>query len=233
MASFSFSLLPKTLQPPSSQSLKPSIFHQPASLLSRQPTTPRSWRWNHSNPSKNLAIKAAIDGDYSAKRSSNNNGEHRETIMLPGCDYNHWLIVMEFPKDPAPTREQMIDTYLETLATVLGSMEEAKKNMYAFSTTTYTGFQCTVDEETSEKFKGLPGVLWVLPDSYIDVKNKDYGGDKYINGEIIPCKYPTYQPKQRNTSRYESRRYERKRDGPPGTTRKPRQETAPSESSSS
>lgn len=23
---------------------------------------------------------------------------------------------------------------------------------------------------------GLPGVLWVLPDSYIDVKNKDYGG---------------------------------------------------------
>jgi hypothetical protein len=34
-------------------------------------------------------------------------------------------------------------------------MEEAKKNMYAFSTTTYTGFQCTVDEETSEKFKGI------------------------------------------------------------------------------
>ncbi|KAK8970735.1 hypothetical protein KSP40_PGU004902 [Platanthera guangdongensis] len=54
-------------------------------------------------------------------------------------------------------------------------LEEAKKNMYAFSTTTYTGFQCTVSEETSEKFKGLPGVLWVLPDSYIDVKNKDYG----------------------------------------------------------
>uniref|UniRef100_N1R5T9 MORF/ORRM1/DAG-like MORF domain-containing protein n=1 Tax=Aegilops tauschii TaxID=37682 RepID=N1R5T9_AEGTA len=110
--------------------------------------------------------------------------EQRETILLPGCDYNHWLIVMEFPKDPAPTREQMIDTYLNTLATVLGSMEEAKKNMYAFSTTTYTGFQCTVDEETSEKFKG----------------------DKYINGEIIPCTYPTYQPKERRTSKYESRR---------------------------
>lgn len=46
--------------------------------------------------------------------------EERETILLPGCDYNHWLIVMEFPKDPAPTREQMIDTYLNTLATVLG-----------------------------------------------------------------------------------------------------------------
>ncbi|CAO2167974.1 unnamed protein product [Urochloa humidicola] len=158
--------------------------------------------------------------------------EQRETILLPGCDYNHWLIVMEFPKDPAPTREQMIDTYLNTLATVLGSMEEAKKNMYAFSTTTYTGFQCTVDEETSEKFKGLPGVLWVLPDSYIDVKNKDYGGDKYINGEIIPCTYPTYQPKERRTSKYESRRYERRRDGPPAN-RRPRQQTPQTESASS
>ncbi|KAG2581474.1 multiple organellar RNA editing factor 9, chloroplastic-like [Panicum virgatum] len=159
-------------------------------------------------------------------------GEQRETILLPGCDYNHWLIVMEFPKDPAPTREQMIDTYLNTLAAVLGSMEEAKKNMYAFSTTTYTGFQCTVDEETSEKFKGLPGVLWVLPDSYIDVKNKDYGGDKYINGEIIPCTYPTYQPKERRTSKYESRRYERRRDGPPAN-RKPRQQAPQTESASS
>ncbi|KAL0442863.1 UNVERIFIED_CONTAM: DAG protein, chloroplastic [Sesamum latifolium] len=116
--------------------------------------------------------------------------------MLPGCDYNHWLIVMEFPKDPAPTREQMIDTYLNTLATVLGSMEEAKKNMYAFSTTTYTGFQCTVSEETSEKFKG----------------------DKYINGEIIPCPPP---PKA----------YVRQRDGPPAERRRPRQEASPESAS--
>ncbi|XP_052200992.1 DAG protein, chloroplastic [Diospyros lotus] len=179
-------------------------------------------RSNHS-AHRNL-VRAAGDG----RRSSGGSNEERETIMLPGCDYNHWLIVMEFPKDPAPTREQMIDTYLNTLATVLGSMEEAKKNMYAFSTTTYTGFQCTVSEETSEKFKGLPGVLWVLPDSYIDVKNKDYGGDKYINGEIIPCKYPTYQPKQSNRSKYESKRYVRQRDGPPSERRQPRQEPTPS-----
>ncbi|CAM8993727.1 unnamed protein product [Rhodiola kirilowii] len=63
-------------------------------------------------------IRAAVDSDYSSRRSSSN--EPRETIMLHGCDYNHWLIVMEFPKDPVPTREQMIDTYLNTLATVLG-----------------------------------------------------------------------------------------------------------------
>ncbi|KAL2932137.1 Multiple organellar RNA editing factor 9 chloroplastic [Bienertia sinuspersici] len=172
MATFSLSLLPKTLPITSIQPLKPSISHQPSfSFFSNHPNFILN-KLNHTTPSKGFSVKA-VDGDYSAKRSSNsNNGEQRETIMLPGCDYNHWLIVMEFPKDPAPTREQMIDTYLETLATVLGSMEEAKKNMYAFSTTTYTGFQCTVDEETSEKFKGLPGVLWVLPDSYIDVKTR-------------------------------------------------------------
>ncbi|KDP39003.1 hypothetical protein JCGZ_00760 [Jatropha curcas] len=175
-------------------------------------------------PIRSLSITraAAYDSDYSSARSSSN--EQRETIMLPGCDYNHWLIVMEFPKDPAPTREEMIETYIDTLATVLGSREAAMKNMYAFSTTTYTGFQCTVSEETSEKFKGLPGVLWVLPDSYIDVKNKDYGGDKYINGKIIPCKYPTYQPKQQRDSKYVSKRYERRKDGPPREQRRQREQ---------
>jgi hypothetical protein len=57
-------------------------------------------------------------------------------------------------------------------------------------------------------------------------------GDKYINGEIIPCTYPTYQPKERRTSKYESRRYERRRDGPPAS-RKPKQQATQPESASS
>jgi len=35
-----------------------------------------------------------------------------------------------------------------------GSVEEAKKKMYACSTTTYTGFQAEIDEETAQKFEG-------------------------------------------------------------------------------
>ncbi|KAK4588091.1 hypothetical protein RGQ29_019184 [Quercus rubra] len=206
MATFtlSSSLLPKPLTP----------------FLHIQCCTLPHWSPTLATKSRPSIRVAAVDGDFSARRSSSsgNSNEPRETIMLPGCDYNHWLIVVEFPKDPAATREQMIDTYLNTLATVLGSMEEAKKNMYAFSTTTYTGFR-------------LPGVLWVFPDSYIDVKNKDYGGDKYINGEIIPCKYPTYQPKRSN-SKYESRRYERRRDGSPPEKRKLRQEATATDSAS-
>ncbi|XP_020274111.1 multiple organellar RNA editing factor 9, chloroplastic [Asparagus officinalis] len=218
-----------------------SYLHLKSLIPSSTTPNPRSLNPSRLNPSAPLPLKKRPSMGVSnrptikamAVNRNNSNDEPRETIMLPGCDYNHWLIVMEFPKDPAPTREQMIETYLNTLATVLGSMEEAKKNMYAFSTTTYTGFQCTVSEETSEKFKGLPGVLWVLPDSYIDVKNKDYGGDKYINGEIIPCKYPTYQPKQRNSSKYESRRYERRRDGPPPERRKAKPAAPRTESASS
>lgn len=57
-------------------------------------------------------------------------------------------------------------------------------------------------------------------------------GDKYVNGEIIPCTYPTYQPKQRKESKYVSKRYERRRDGPPPDQRRPKQAAAQSESTS-
>ena len=69
--------------------------------------------------------------------------------------------------------------------------------------------------------------MWFVIDIFIPC----FLGDKYINGEIIPCTYPTYQPKQRGQSKYESRRYERRRNGPP-PMRKPRQEAPQSESPS-
>ncbi|KAK6945636.1 hypothetical protein RJ641_013180, partial [Dillenia turbinata] len=138
-----------------------------------------------------------------------------DTILFEGCDYNHWLITMDFP-DPKPSPEEMVETYVQTLAKVVGSVEEAKKRMYACSTTTYTGFQAVMTEEMSEKFRGLPGVVFILPDSYIDPVNKEYGGDKYINGTIIPRPPPVqfgrsggrYGDRNRN---YDRPRYDRPR----------------------
>ncbi|PVH65946.1 hypothetical protein PAHAL_1G109800 [Panicum hallii] len=101
---------------------------------------------------------------------------------------------MEFP-DPKPSREEMIETYLQTLAKVVGSYEEAKKRMYAFSTTTYIGFQAVMTEEMSEKFRGLPGVVFILPDSYLYPETKEYGGDKYDNGVITPRPPPVHYSK--------------------------------------
>ncbi|CAL4988617.1 unnamed protein product [Urochloa decumbens] len=136
-----------------------------------------------------------------------------DEILFEGCDYNHWLITMEFP-DPKPSREEMIETYLQTLAKVVGSYEEAKKRMYAFSTTTYNGFQAVMTEEMSEKFRGLPGVVFILPDSYLYPEAKEYGGDKYENGVITPRQPPVHYSKPSRTDR--NRNYRgNTQDGPP------------------
>lgn len=44
----------------------------------------------------------------------------KETILLDGCDYEHWLIVMEFNEDPKPSEEEMIAAYIRTLTAVVG-----------------------------------------------------------------------------------------------------------------
>ncbi|KAI3412596.1 uncharacterized protein J3R85_017121, partial [Psidium guajava] len=80
----------------------------------------------------------------------------------------------------------------------------SKKRMYACSTTTYQGFQAVMTEAESEQFRDLPGVVFILPDSYIDPQNKEYGGDKYENGVIThrppPVQYgrPGGRPRNRN-----------------------------------
>ncbi|CAH9116711.1 unnamed protein product [Cuscuta epithymum] len=153
-------------------------------------------------------------------RSSTDEGINPDTILFEGCDYNHWLITMEFPKDSSPTREEMIETYIQTAAKVFGSVEEAKQKIYALSTTTYQGFQVLCSEETSEKFKGLPGVVFILPDSYIDPVNKEYGGDKYMNGVIIERPPPVQYGRQVRRNQRGNQQYDGQRTGnfgpPPG-----------------
>ncbi|KAH9683589.1 multiple organellar RNA editing factor 3 [Citrus sinensis] len=87
---------------------------------------------------------------------------------------------------------------------MLDGEEEAKKKIYSVCTTTYTGFGALVDEELSYKVKGQPGVLWVLPDSYIDVPNKDYGGDLFVDGKVI------HRPQYRFTERQQRPRTRRR-----------------------
>lgn len=110
------------------------------------------------------------------------------TILFESLDYNHWLITVDMPKN-SPAAEK-ISIYEHIAAQVFGSMEEAKKKIYACSTAEYDGFQVQCSEETSEKFQNVPGVVFVLPDLYIDPVNKQYGGDKYLNGEIIHMPSP-------------------------------------------
>ncbi|KAI5021817.1 hypothetical protein ZWY2020_058547 [Hordeum vulgare] len=83
---------------------------------------------------------------------------------------------MDKPGGEGASKHQMIDCYIQTLSKVLGSEEEAKKYIYNISCERYFGFGCEIDEETSNKLEGIPRVLFVLPDSYVDPEHKDYGG---------------------------------------------------------
>ncbi|XAR61066.1 hypothetical protein NMG60_11034666 [Bertholletia excelsa] len=159
---------------------------------------------------------------YSPLNSGSNFSDRPPTEMaplFPGCDYEHWLIVMDKPGGEGATKQQMIDCYIQTLAKVVGSEEEAKKKIYNVSCERYFGFGCEIDEETSNKLEGLPGVLFVLPDSYVDPENKDYGAELFVNGEIVqrsPERQRRVEPvpqRAQDRPRYNDRtRYVRRRE---------------------
>jgi len=129
----------------------------------------------------------------------------KETILLDGCDYEHWLIVME-PPEGNPTRDEIIDRYIKTLAQIVGSEEEARMKIYSVSTKHYFAFGCLVSEELSYKIKPLPNVRWVLPDSYLDPRTKDYGGEPFINGQAVPYDPKYHEDWVRNNARCNERR---------------------------
>ncbi|KAJ3672579.1 hypothetical protein LUZ60_007300 [Juncus effusus] len=165
------------------------------------------------------------DGSYSPPQRSGRGGGGSDRApaemapLFPGCDYEHWLIVMDKPGGEGATKQQMIDCYIKTLAQVVGSEEEAKKKIYNVSCERYFGFGCELDEETSNKLEGLPGVLFVLPDSYVDAEYKDYGAELFVNGEIVqrsPERQRRVEPvpqRAQDRPRYNDRtRYMRRRE---------------------
>ncbi|KAJ8437947.1 hypothetical protein Cgig2_031463 [Carnegiea gigantea] len=139
----------------------------------------------------NWSFKNAFNGvrSFATRLSESNNRPPKETIMLAGCDWEHWLVVVEAP-DPKLTRDEIIDGYIKTLAHVVGSEEEAQMKIYSVSTRHYYAFGALLSEEVAYKLKDQPHVRWVLPDSYLDVKNKTYAGEPFINGQAVP-----YDPK--------------------------------------
>lgn len=40
-------------------------------------------------------------------------------VLLPGCDFKHWLIFMEPPSENV-SREEIIKSYIDTLAVIVG-----------------------------------------------------------------------------------------------------------------
>ncbi|XP_011028296.1 PREDICTED: collagen alpha-1(III) chain-like isoform X10 [Populus euphratica] len=114
----------------------------------------------------------------------------KSTILFEGNEYIHWLVTVDFPKEPKPSPEEMVAAFERICAQGLNiSIEEAKKRMYACSTTIYQGFQVSITHQEAEKFKGVPGAVFVSPDSRV---KKENGGDKYKNG-LITLRPPPVQ----------------------------------------
>ncbi|MCL7030893.1 hypothetical protein MKW94_015064 [Papaver nudicaule] len=124
--------------------------------------------------------------------------------VIAGCDDEHWLVVMEEPQGK-PSRDEIIDSYVNTLSKVLGSEEEARMKIYSVSTRFYFAFGALVSEELSNKIQDLPGVRWVLPDSYLDVKNKSYPGEPFIDGKAVPYDPKYHEECSRNNPRWGKR----------------------------
>ncbi|XVF88036.1 hypothetical protein PTKIN_Ptkin19aG0017100 [Pterospermum kingtungense] len=197
-SSFS-SATPKSLITPS----PPPSF----SFLRRLRAAPPSFFLLHRHsltPSVKLFSTRAARSSLNDPNPNYSNRPPKETILLDGCDFEHWLVVMEPPKEDA-TRDDIIDSYIKTLAQVVGSEEEARMKIYSVSTRHYYAFGALVSEELSYKIKELPGVRWVLPDSYLDVKNKDYGGEPFINGEAVPYDPKYHEEWVRNNARANER----------------------------
>ncbi|KNA21044.1 hypothetical protein SOVF_046850 [Spinacia oleracea] len=150
---------------------------------------------------------------FSARQSQNSlsddkpnwtNRPPKETILLDGCDFEHWLVVTEPPPENS-TRDDIIDSFVKTLAQVIGSEEEARMKIYSVSTRHYFAFGALVSEELTYKLKELPNVRWVLPDSYLDVKNKDYGGEPFIDGHAVPYDPKYHEEWVRNNAKAQDR----------------------------
>ncbi|GLU18084.1 hypothetical protein SLE2022_344040 [Rubroshorea leprosula] len=187
------------------------------SLLYRlRPLSAVSFAQRFGGPAVRTLSSRAASSSLNDPNPNWSNRPPKETILLDGCDFEHWLVVMEKPEGD-PTRDEIIDSYIKTLAQVVGSEEEARMKIYSVSTRCYYAFGALVSEEVSYKIKELPRVRWVLPDSYLDVKNKDYGGEPFIDGKAVPYDPKYHEEWIRNNARANERN--RRNDRPRNSDR--------------
>lgn len=88
------------------------------------------------NPVRNMVQGPGADSSKLATKPAKDSGSDRAPAemgpLFPGCDYEHWLIVMDKPGGEKATKQQMIDCYIQTLAKVVGRYETMNLVQFAF-----------------------------------------------------------------------------------------------------
>ncbi|URD87723.1 hypothetical protein MUK42_26614 [Musa troglodytarum] len=102
--------------------------------------------------------------------------------LWPSTPRTRWMVVMERPPGGGSSKPDVIDYYVETLASVLGSEKEAQMCIYDASWRSQYGFCCDIDEESSRELARMPGVLFVRPDT-----NEGYGKKNYSYLDQLPA----------------------------------------------
>lgn len=134
-----------------------------------------------SSPSRSTCIFCISSTKISATSTSS------PSTLTPSSSTNsdqhfYWIVRMKDPPQGLVTKPDIINYYVKTLETVLGSEKEAQLCIYDASCDDYFGFCCDIDEETSRELAGLPEVLSVRPDPDFNSVKKDYSSIIRLGG---------------------------------------------------
>ncbi|KAF9625598.1 hypothetical protein IFM89_024371 [Coptis chinensis] len=126
------------------------------------------WKYT-SESASDILIDGYTSEDFERPVGESDNSELGYSVSSRAVkfdpDLTDWFISLEKPcGEVAPLLQ--IDSYVRTLATVVGSEEEAERKIYRIECGgCLFGFGATIDEETANKLNGLPGVLNVFPEN--------------------------------------------------------------------
>lgn len=146
----------------------PMIPHQSFAVLNSSYSTRLYWN----PPLRVSSIVEALSSDYEE------------------ADYskNHWIVLMHTVGMEFETEQALFNYYIRTLATVVGSDEEAKRKTYFVACGYPFGFGAELDDETSYGLYEHPGVTQVVEDF----------GHKYRKYNIGDQSAPHFTPINRN-----------------------------------
>ncbi|XP_074303562.1 multiple organellar RNA editing factor 9, chloroplastic-like isoform X1 [Silene latifolia] len=153
---------------------------------------------------KSIAWQAALlVPDYPGSMMSRKLNEMRASIantLGRGRDFRHFRVFLKPPLSDAASASSpdlIIRYYIQTLCQTMSLMseEEAVKRIYSVATRHYFAFGAKVSPHIAELLKALPNVCAVHPDEFVDIKERRYPWDPFINGQALPYDgkyYPSF-----------------------------------------